>query len=146
MVWASPKGLAKFTITDPSHFSPDPEMQAHVLQVVVNPDEHTADVYTFDKKHMRRLQIGEGRFKATDIEFDTSTDGYSEDAVQPVFGRPAQDKDSDLQQENVDLKRKIAELQRQLELSQAPTHQAVERDERKAEYSEELGRKRQRRQ
>ena len=39
----------------------DVEVQSRILQIVVNPKEYIAEVYTYDKQLLASLTLGEGR-------------------------------------------------------------------------------------
>ena len=53
-----------------ANLKPDVEIQSNILQIAVDPNEYTAEVYTYDKRLQATLSLGEGRQRFHDDKDD----------------------------------------------------------------------------
>ena len=94
----------------------DVEIQSHILQVAVDSNEYTAEVYTYDKRLQATLSLGEGRQRFHADKYDLPS-GDS-DALKTVQNRLMQ-MERQAEQEKEDLRRQMEQekddLRRQME-------------------------------
>lgn len=92
-------------------FQSDVEVQSRILQVALDSNEYTAEVYTYDKELLATLTLGEGRQRLDDYKDDSPSEepGY----LQFMQNRIAQVEEKEKQVEEKE--KQLEEKQKQME-------------------------------
>lgn len=96
----------------------DTSIQPRFLQIVIDLEERSAEIYTFDKRFRKLLGLGEGRRKYRDNDFNPPESSDSIQILQEQLMRdfsPPESSDSVqiLQNQLMRMERKQAEMERE---------------------------------
>ncbi|CAD6440086.1 8267c12d-1877-4d11-af0e-a3ad6f1ef536 [Sclerotinia trifoliorum] len=101
----------------------DPDIQSHILQIAINSNEYTAEVYTYDNKLQTTLHLSKGRQRSHDADCDWDSDEsdvYTALCDSKKLEKEAKQRMQELEQEKQEMQQEMEQkiFQLQLQLNQ----------------------------